>query len=46
VNAVRLTICANREVKLRAWLIQTDDLPFTHATPPMTEQAAYGNNRR
>jgi dTDP-4-dehydrorhamnose reductase len=46
VNAVRLSMKAIREVIPDARLIQTDDLGFTHATPPLAEQAAFENERR
>jgi dTDP-4-dehydrorhamnose reductase len=46
IDATRLSMRAIREVNPRARLIQTDDLGYCHATPPLQEEANYQNHRR
>ena len=46
IDATRLAMGEIRKVNPGARLVQTEDLGFTHATPPMTEQAAFENTRR
>jgi dTDP-4-dehydrorhamnose reductase len=46
IDGVRLSMKAIRAVNPAARLVQTEDLGFTFATPPMAEQAAYDNERR
>jgi dTDP-4-dehydrorhamnose reductase len=46
IDAVRLSMKAIRRINPNARLIQTEDLGFTFATPPLADQAAYDNERR
>lgn len=46
IDAVRLSMCAIREIIPDARLIQTDDLGRTYATPGLTAQAEHDNERR
>lgn len=46
VDGVRLSMKAIRAVNPAARLIQTEDLGYTFATPPLSGQAAYDNERR
>lgn len=46
VDAVRLSMREIRAVNPAARLIQTEDLGYVHATPPLCEQAAMENERR
>lgn len=46
IDATRLAMKAIRSVNPQARLIQTDDLGYTFATPPLAHQAAYENERR
>ena len=46
IDAVRLSMKAIRAVNPAARLIQTEDLGYTFATPPLSGQAAYDNERR
>lgn len=45
-RATVLAMRAIREVNSTAQLVQTDDLGFTHATPPLQYQADFENRRR
>ena len=46
IDATRLAMRAIRAVNPAARLIQTDDLGFCHATPPVMREAAWQNERR
>ncbi len=46
IDATRLSMKAIRKVNPNARLIQTEDLGYTFATPPLAHQAAYENERR
>ena len=46
IDATRLSMRAIWAVNPEARLIQTDDLGFCHATPPLQEEADYQNERR
>jgi dTDP-4-dehydrorhamnose reductase len=46
IDATRLAMKAIREVNPEARLIQTDDLGYCHATPPLQHEADYQNERR
>lgn len=46
IDATRKAMSAIRRVNHRARLIQTDDLGFCHATPPLQAEADYQNERR
>lgn len=46
IDATRLSMRAIRAVNPEARLIQTDDLGYCHATPPLQEEADYQNERR
>jgi dTDP-4-dehydrorhamnose reductase len=46
IDATRLSMREIRRVNPEARLIQTEDLGFCHATPPMQAQADYENERR
>ena len=46
IDATRLSMKAIRRVNPNARLIQTEDLGYTFATPPLAHQAAYENERR
>jgi dTDP-4-dehydrorhamnose reductase len=46
IDATRLAMRAIRAVNPDARLIQTDDLGFCHATPPVIREAAWQNERR
>jgi dTDP-4-dehydrorhamnose reductase len=46
VRATRLAMAAIRRVTPDAQLVQTEDLGHTHATPALTDQARFENERR
>jgi dTDP-4-dehydrorhamnose reductase len=46
IDATRLSMREIRQVNPAARLIQTEDLGFCHATPPLEAQADYENTRR
>ena len=46
IDATRLAMRAVRRVNPAARLIQTDDLGFCHATPPLQQAADFQNERR
>ncbi|HYF20589.1 MAG TPA: family 1 glycosylhydrolase [Ramlibacter sp.] len=46
IDATRLAMREIRKVQPRARLVQTDDLGFCHATPPLQCEADYQNERR
>ena len=46
IDATRLAMRAIRTINPQARLIQTDDLGFCHATPPLQSEADYQNDRR
>lgn len=46
IDATRLAMREIRQVNPDARLIQTDDLGFCHATPPLQSEADYQNERR
>ena len=46
IDATRLSMRAIRRFNPAARLIQTDDLGFCHATPPLQEEADFQNERR
>jgi dTDP-4-dehydrorhamnose reductase len=46
IDATRLAMRAIRQVRPDARLIQTDDLGFCHATPPLQAEADFQNERR
>jgi dTDP-4-dehydrorhamnose reductase len=46
IDATRLSMRAVRAVNPGARLIQTDDLGYCHATPPLSAEAEYQNQRR
>jgi dTDP-4-dehydrorhamnose reductase len=46
IDATRLSMRAIRRVNPAARLIQTDDLGYCHATPPLQAQADFQNERR
>ena len=46
IDATRLSMKSIRRVNPNARLIQTEDLGYTFATPPLAHQAAYENERR
>jgi dTDP-4-dehydrorhamnose reductase len=46
VDATRLAMRAIRKVNPSARLVQTDDLGFCHATPPLQAEADFQNHRR
>lgn len=46
VQGIRLAMQAVRRLRADALLVQTEDLGFTHSTPPLAYQAAFENERR
>lgn len=46
IDAVRAAMREVRRVNPAAQLVQTEDLGFTHAAPPLAYQAAHENDRR
>jgi dTDP-4-dehydrorhamnose reductase len=46
IDATRLAMRAIRTINPAARLIQTDDLGYCHATPPLQSEADYQNERR
>ncbi len=46
IDATRLSMREIRRVNPQARLVQTEDMGFCHATPPMQAQADYENERR